>query len=1813
MAFSDNNPTFKYVKISGLNIIHEGISYRINEIYSSSKYFYWDKNRSPNELITSNIRMTESASVFLICMNDRGIHTEVNHDELIYNFGGYTSGGGGGDVSKTEFNALKVQVGENKEAYMNVSQSVEGIYQVVGDSEELKDGTVIKNINSLKHTSDSMDLKIQELNTKISDEYEELRDRCSDSLVDLLASISTLKIDFEHFAEEDEELTEEGKNTINTCIENTRGKLSTLKGVVDEILTILSDGERLDEHTDLNSAFNDMSTDVTNMLNLVSRSISDGGISSDDIINVILAIGTATQKLSVLKATVDEIMTLGLGGTIYDSYSQIHVDNERIKTTVKKTESIIYGALKSSSSEYYSSTSTTALEGGGWQDTPPEWQAGRYIWQRTKYTYASGQVSYSKPVCIAGAKGDRGEDGTSTKILGSYDTYEELIQAHPLDNENGDGYLIKGELYVWTGTQFENVGQIKGDDGESAHLHIKYSNDGGQTFTGNNGEDTGLYIGVYSDFNAVDSSDVNDYKWSLIKGEDGKDGLDGIDGVNGKDGVSIIWKGTLTEHPSGAENGWAYYNSAQGKSFVYQDETWYQMSIDGTDGIQGNDGADGLSIVWKGEQKTPPSRPETNWVYRDTDNGIVYIYNGSAWEAMTYDGSDGVDGTNGTDGLSIVWKGESSEPPSNAEENWVYRDTDDGIIYIYSEGKWVIMAVDGIDGVDGTNGINGSSLLIFTTDYSTNQSTIEVWSKEGYKRNWVVKEDITNVQAGDNALIKVNNSTRGFDCFIIVKVNSVNVSTSSINATSYGLVDKGEDGADGADGADGLSVFITYHDNIEKPDLPTGDGTTNGWHTDATDNTRWMSQKVALSSNEGTWGEPIKIKGEDGSSIKILGIYNSLEELLSKHPAGTNQNGDGYLINGELHVWNGNNFLNVGRIKGEDGEKGEDGTSMYLHVKYSNDEGKTFTGNNGEDEGTYIGTYADREEADSMDVTRYKWVKLTGQSLVKSTPQWYLSTSKTSQIGGSWTETMPELKDGYYLWLRYKLDWENPTQTTYSTPTIEQLYENFKEVKEKQATLEQDMDGFRTMVSETYATKTDVEDVEDYLSNNYTTTTEMKSMIDQSASQIKTSVSETYATKTTVNTISSTANSALTTANTANTTANTAKTTATNAQTTANTANTNATNAKNTASTAQTTANSALTTANTANSTANSALNKANTNTTNITTISNKQSSLEQTVDNFKTTVSNTYATKNELAGLGSNYVTKTEFNQTSEDFTFKISQSGGENLLRNSDFYGATNGKYDYWTLWGGCSQYTTTSSLYQTYKGAMIISNQTTSTEGGLYQEVSGIRPNVEYTLSVNLSWASNARRAYLAVEYYSSSGTKLSGITPSVVNNISTRQSFIFTTPSSCARIRVVFNHTGSTNGSSAYYIIQQPCLVEGYGTVWAPHSKEIYDGIVKIDQDGITVQHSNSKSVLDSEALKFYKDDELYSRIKNGEFEFTDRNGVDLGAVGYSWWKDAPTKAISTLSSTYGHSVALSAPYEADAGVNIVGVVHSSHQHWVSGDMVLYQGLNLAQPTINGMVNIKPAWNSTMAVHDNRRFANLCLWGYDESSLGRVGYIAGNNALRLGALAGANMRTGLAIYEDSSYTGGTRLALGGPLQMNGWSMMNARSTMDLNAQSRYTKSLLSEGTNEHISYGTLSYSDNEIRWCWKENVFTYQDCDVDPETDEWVYLDRYICYIELPIFMAENIEADYHINVSKMSWGDWRIREKNQYYFILESEENDFAFTFEVVAKLKDGSTIDTNAYVANDSVSELNTETPQDFEDLKIPMNNIQEDIIEGEE
>jgi hypothetical protein len=65
-----------------------------------------------------------------------------------------------------------------------------------------------------------------------------------------------------------------------------------------------------------------------------------------------------------------------------------------------------------------------------------------------------------------------------------------------------------------------------GEDGRTSYTHFKYSNDGGLSFTGNNGEEPGSYLGQYTDFEEMDSSNPTRYTWALIQGEAGNSGVD---------------------------------------------------------------------------------------------------------------------------------------------------------------------------------------------------------------------------------------------------------------------------------------------------------------------------------------------------------------------------------------------------------------------------------------------------------------------------------------------------------------------------------------------------------------------------------------------------------------------------------------------------------------------------------------------------------------------------------------------------------------------------------------------------------------------------------------------------------------------------------------------------------------------------------------------------------------------------------------------------------------------------------------------------------------------------------------------------------------------------------------------------------------------------------------------------------------------------------------------------------------------------------------------------------------------------------------
>ena len=216
--------------------------------------------------------------------------------------------------------------------------------------------------------------------------------------------------------------------------------------------------------------------------------------------------------------------------------------------------------------------------------------------------------------------------------------------------------------------------------------------------------------------------------------------------------------------------------------------------------------------------------------------------------------------------------------------------------------------------------------------------------------------------AGDEVAYTVNGET----CTYRYTNPTPSMGNLPTNSVYWSVVAKG---STGDKGESGLSVFYTYNDSETKPATPTGDGSTGGWHRTSSENVVWMSIKNAKTDTEGAWGIPFRVRGADGTSINIKGSKDNVSQL----PTVGNSEGDAYLIGGNLYIWDGTNWKDVGSIKGEDGK------SSYLHKKYSDDGGKTFTAGNGETPGRWLGLYVDMIPTDSDKPSAYKWSDTKGQ------------------------------------------------------------------------------------------------------------------------------------------------------------------------------------------------------------------------------------------------------------------------------------------------------------------------------------------------------------------------------------------------------------------------------------------------------------------------------------------------------------------------------------------------------------------------------------------------------------------------------------------------------------------------------------------------------------------------------------------------------------------------------------------------------------------------------------------------------------------
>lgn len=159
--------------------------------------------------------------------------------------------------------------------------------------------------------------------------------------------------------------------------------------------------------------------------------------------------------------------------------------------------------IRSTTITYAVGTSGTTAPTTGWNSQVPNVPAGQFLWTKTVWTYTDNTNEMGYSVSKIGEKGEKGERGAQG----------------PQGLQGPQG--------------IQGIPGAKGVDGKTQYTHIAYADTtigGGFSQTDTNK----AFIGMYQDFNATDSQNPQDYRWSKWKGSDGRDGIPGKAGADGR-------------------------------------------------------------------------------------------------------------------------------------------------------------------------------------------------------------------------------------------------------------------------------------------------------------------------------------------------------------------------------------------------------------------------------------------------------------------------------------------------------------------------------------------------------------------------------------------------------------------------------------------------------------------------------------------------------------------------------------------------------------------------------------------------------------------------------------------------------------------------------------------------------------------------------------------------------------------------------------------------------------------------------------------------------------------------------------------------------------------------------------------------------------------------------------------------------------------------------------------------------------------------------------------------------------------------------
>lgn len=600
------------------------------------------------------------------------------------------------------------------------------------------------------------------------------------------------------------------------------------------------------------------------------------------------------------------------------------------------------------------------------------------------------------------------------------------------------------------GTPGEN-----GANGETSYLHIAYatSADGKTDFSTTNAVDK-TYIGQYVDFTKADSTNPAKYRWSKFqgpkgdKGDPGEQGLRGLQGDKGDQGI----QGPKGESGKSTYTHIAYANSSDGKvSFsvsdsdrdyvgMYVDEVvadstdptkyaWSKIKgADGTQGIQGKPGADGktpyfhIAYATSADGKTGFSITEstgktyigvyTDYTKADSTDPSKYKWTKIQGPQGTQglqgiqgpQGERGIAGKDGQNGATTYFhiKYSAVSNPTSASQMTEVPNTYIGTYVDFTEmdsndpGKYTWYRLQGLQGEKGTQGLPGKDGSNGKTTYLHIK-----YSNDGGKTFTANSGETPGDYVGTCTDFNQTDPTT-VGSYIWAKIKGEQ-GPQGLRGLQGEKGDQGIQGPKGADGKDGKTTY--FHIKYSAVSNPTS----------ASQMTETPSKYI------GTYVDFTQTDSDDPKKYS----WQQLEG--SQGPQGK---------------------------QGISGTNGADGKTSYLHIKYSNDGGKTFTGNSGEDIGAYIGTCVDYAKDDPTSVGMYKWAKIKGEAGakgdkgdtgasgkgVKSTAVTYQASSSGTTIPtGVWSATPPATSaDKPYFWTRTIIIYtDNTTSTAYnvgSTP-----------------------------------------------------------------------------------------------------------------------------------------------------------------------------------------------------------------------------------------------------------------------------------------------------------------------------------------------------------------------------------------------------------------------------------------------------------------------------------------------------------------------------------------------------------------------------------------------------------------------------------------------------------------------------------------------------------------------------------------------------------------------------------------------------------